>query len=174
MSSALERARELGFDLVALVESSMIPCRRELRDLCNPQSCNHYATSWSCPPGAGSFDQCAERISSKDEGVLVQTLRKDVDFDDAPLLEGIRSEHNAKLDRLAHEMRLAHGEALEFTTGGCSICNPCLYPDKPCAQPERQRLALSAYGVDVALLCERANMEYAFENGTIRFVGLVL
>ena len=174
MPFATERAKELGFDLVATVEKDMVPCKRELRDLCDPKVCEHYGTSWSCPPGAGTFEQCAATIAAKSKGVLVQSIHEGVDFNDVELLDQIRAKHNLRLDCLAHDLRQLHGEALEFTTGGCNLCDSCLYPDAPCALPERHRLALSAHGVDVAELCERAGMEYSFENGTIRFIGLVM
>ena len=174
MPFAIERAQELGFDLMTMIEASMVPCKQELRNLCDPQVCEHYGTCWSCPPGAGSFEQCAATIASKSKGILVQSVREGVDFNDVELLDQIRAKHNLRLDRLAHDLRQLHGEALEFTTGGCNLCDSCLYPDEPCALPERRRLALSAHGVDVEELCQRAGMEYAFENGTIRFIGLIL
>ena len=172
--NAVECAKQAGFEIVRPVSADMVVCSRDLRDLCNAEACNHYDTCWSCPPGAGSYEECVARIAGKREGVLVQTLREGVDFDDAATLDRIRVLHNQRLDLLANQLRSEHNGVLEFTTGGCDLCNPCFYPDAPCNMPERQRLALSAHGVDVAATCERSGMEYGFASGTIRFIGLVL
>ena len=171
---AMKRARELGFDAVSQVTADMVPCKKELRELCDPKECIHYGTCWSCPPGAGAFEECVARIKSAKNGIVVQTKRDGVDFSDAERLERISAMHNERLDRLAADLREVHGFALGFSTGGCDLCTSCTYPDAPCAKPVQQRLALSAHGVDVVELCERADMEYGFQNGTIRFIGLVL
>jgi predicted metal-binding protein len=170
----IARAKELGFDLAGAVAARDIACKRELRDLCNPDACIHYATCWSCPPGAGDFSECEERIAARTEGIVVQTVRHGVSFGDDALLDQIRRSHNERLDQLAEEVRAHHENALEFSTGGCDLCQPCTYPDAPCSKPQQQRLALSAHGVDVPTLCQRAGLEYAFGDGTIRFIGLVL
>lgn len=174
MIDVVERASEIGFDTVRPILTDMVVCRRDLRDLCNAEACNHYGTCWSCPPGAGSYEECVARIAGKTEGLLVQTLREGVDFDDIVALDEIRALHNQRLDCLSDQLRSEYDGTLEFTTGGCDLCGTCTYPDAPCNMPERQRLALSAHGVDVAATCERCGMEYGFASGTIRFVGLVL
>lgn len=174
MLDPVQSARNLGFEFVVPVTADMVVSRRDLRDCCNQDECAHYNTCWSCPPGSGTFEECVARIASRTEGVLVQTCRHDVGFEDADLLARIRDLHNSRLDRLADEVRLSHPDEIGFSTGGCGICNPCTYPYVPCANPAQQRLALSAHGVDIAEMCTRAGMEYSFENGTIRFIGLVL
>ena len=170
----IARAKELGFDLVGSLAAQDIACRQELRDLCNPDACAHYATCWSCPPGAGDFSECKDRIAACTEGVVVQTVRRNVDFSDGELLDRIRRLHNERLDQFAEEVRTHHENALEFSTGDCDLCQPCTYPGAPCNKPQQQRLALSAHGVDVPALCESVGMEYAFEDGTVRFIGMVL
>jgi len=170
----VKTAEEMGFELAGPIEASAIECKRELRDYCNPEECPQYASCWSCPPGAGSFEECRERIASCSCGVVVQTVREGVDFNDVETLAEIRTLHNGRLDELADAVR-GEGEGVyAFTTGGCRVCPTCTYPDEPCRYPQKQRLSLSAHGVDVAALCEHAGIEYGFESGTIRFVGMVL
>lgn len=169
-----ERARRAGFESAVPISPGMVECKEELRELCAPEACPEYASCWSCPPGAGPFAECAARIAAKSGGVLVQTVREGVDFSDAALLEEVKAVHHGRLDRLADEVRAVHAGALEFSTGGCDVCGTCTYPDAPCKEPGRQRLALSAHGVDVAATCGRAHMEYGFEDGTIRYVGMIL
>ena len=167
-------AKEAGFDSAGTVRAGQIECKRELRDLCTEESCADYATCWSCPPGCGSFEACAERIAASSFGVVVQSVFEGIDFEDEDSVIKARDEHNGRLDRLAASVREASVQALEFSTGGCDLCNPCSYPAKACLKPGAQRHALSAHGIDVAALCERAGLDYAFESGTLRYVGMLL
>ena len=175
MPTPVEIAQEIGFEQIAFINADMVVTSKELTELCNPSSCNKYGTCWTCPPAAGPFEDILSDITSKTEGVLVQTVRDDVDFyEDWEILARIRDEHHEKLDRLAAELRSSYKGVVEFSTGGCDVCKPCSYPDAPCNKPEEQRLSLSAHGVAVGSTCERAGLDYAFENGRIRYVGLVL
>ena len=101
----VKTAEEMGFELAGPIEASAIECKRELRDYCNPEECPQYASGWSCPPGAGSFEECRERIASCSCGVVVQTVREGVDFNDVETLAVIRTLHNGRLDELADAQR---------------------------------------------------------------------
>lgn len=175
MFDAKRAAEELGFDLVAAIDVSQVVTSAELREGCNPQACRKYASCWTCPPGAGSFDELQPNIRTKSAGVLVQTIRDDIDYyEDWDLLAETRTLHNERLDRLAAQMRAELPGVLEFSTGGCDVCAECSYPDAPCKRPVEQRLSLSAHGVAVGTTCKKAGLDYSFKNGRVRFVGMIL
>lgn len=174
MVDAVKLANELGFDVVTPVASDMITCSRELRAMCSPRYCPTYGNCWSCPPGAGTFEECEARIASTAQGVIVQTVREGLDYWEIEEVDELRTLHNSRLDQLADAIREQRGDAFEFTTGGCNLCESCTYPDAPCSKPDIQRLALSAHGIGVAAMCSQAGAEYEFVQDTTRFVGLVL
>ena len=175
MIDVVKCAQEIGFDHISAITPDMVVTSAELAASCSPESCKQYASCWTCPPGAGAFDDIQVNIRSKQAGVLVQTVRDGVDFyEDWEQLADIRRLHNDHLDRLAAELRSEFEGVLEFSTGGCDLCIPCSYPDAPCLKPVEQRLSLSAHGVAVGTTCQNAGQDYAFENGRIRYVGMVL
>ena len=175
MIDAVKRAQELGFDEAAAITPDMVVTSADLAASCNPDACKRYGTCWTCPPGAGTFDEIQPHIRTKGEGVLVQTIRDDVDFyEDWEILTEIRQEHNDRLDRLTAALRDERAGVLEFSTGGCDVCGTCSYPDAPCKKPVEQRLSLSAHGVAVGTTCKKAGLDYSFQNGRIRYVGMIL
>ena len=175
MLDIVAKAYELGFSEAAAISAEDVVTSKELTTLCNPEACNKYGSCWTCQPAAGPFEQLQEHITSKDAGIVVQTIRDNVDFyEDWEILDEIRALHNKHLDQLADAMREELEGVLEFSTGGCNVCESCTYPDAPCRNPEKQRQSLSAHGVSVGSTCKRAGMDYSFENGRIRFVGMVL
>lgn len=170
-----ELAREIGFDHVAAISADDVVTSRELVSSCNPWACLKYGTTWTCPPGVGTYDDILDDITSRNKGVLVQTVREGVDhYEDWNLIAEARTLHNAKLDQLADAMRAELDGVIEFSTGGCDVCESCTYPDAPCAEPVRRRESLSAHGVAVGATCENAGIDYSFENGRVRFVGMIL
>lgn len=175
MMDIVSRAAELGFERYGAITPDMVVTSELLAASCTPQSCPKYGSCWSCPPGAGSFEERQAHFEGKNAGILVQTVREGIDFyEDFELLGEIRAVHHERLDALANELRGEFADVLEFSTGGCDICGTCSYPDAPCKQPDKQRLSLSAHGVAVETTCKKANVEYSFENGRIRYVGMIL
>ena len=170
------RASEIGFERVAVIEdASSIVLSEMLAASCSPKTCPKYASCWSCPPGAGSFEELKAHFEGKTGGVIVQTVRENVDYmADFELLAELLVLHNERLDTLANEMRQACSDVIELSTGGCGLCDPCTYPDAPCQKSDVQRLSISAHGVDLDKTCKNIGIDYSFENGRIRFVGIIL
>ena len=168
-------AIEIGFDQVAAISAGDVITSPELAAGCNPKDCRNYGSCWTCPPGAGTYEEILGDITSKRAGVLVQTVREGIDFyEDWDLLAETRTLHNERLDRLGEAMRAELPDVLEFSTGGCDLCGSCSYPDAPCKKPEKRRESLSAHGVSVGATCQRVGLDYSFENGRVRFVGMIL
>ncbi len=175
MPSIEEIAESIGFSEYALIDAADVITSKELREGCNAQACRKYGSCWTCPPAAGTFDELQPNIRTKRAGVLVQTIRDNIDYyEDWEALAETRDLHNEKLDQLANELRATQTGVLEFSTGGCDVCGTCTYPDAPCRKPAEQRLSLSAHGVAVGSTCKKAGLDYSFQNGRVRFVGMVL
>lgn len=175
MSEALEIAREIGFSECADITVDDVVTSAELRESCAPKACRKYGSCWTCPPAAGTFDELQPNIRTKRAGVLVQTIRDDIDYyEDWEALTETRTLHNNRLDVLAAALRERYEGVAEFSTGGCDVCGTCSYPDEPCRKPVEQRLSLSAHGVAVGSTCQKAGLDYSFSNGRVRFVGMVL
>ena len=131
-------AKEVGFDQVGAIDASDVVTSAELSAACNPQACEKYNTCWTCQPAAGPFEEIREaHITSKKAGVIVQTVRDNIDYwEDWELVAETRTLHNDRLDRLAAMLREEFDGVLEFSTGGCDVCGECSYPDAPCKRPD--------------------------------------
>ena len=114
-----EFARSLGFDQVGLIDAGGVVTSANLAASCNPKSCRKYGTCWTCPPGTGSYEDILPDIASRRKGVIVQTVRDDVDYyEDWGVLDETRKLHNERLDRLAQDiLSLARIEARAESDG---------------------------------------------------------
>lgn len=168
------KAKELGFSNVIIIPSGMIACDEEIRALCTPDKCGNYGSGWICPPGCGSIENCRATVTGYKNALLIQSLSENVDYSDGEKLLCITKEHNRRAVQLFEEMRKGEGDAYLLTTGGCDLCEKCTFPGEPCRVPDKNRGSLSAFGINVAKLCEKAGMEYSFVNGTIRMMACIL
>ena len=53
------------------MDPATIELKEEVRQMC--AACGKYGKCWSCPPGCGTLEACAARISAYRQGILVQT-----------------------------------------------------------------------------------------------------
>ena len=166
-------ARECGFDDACLVDPSIIQCRQEIRDICTNGLCPMPGTCWSCPPGCGSLEDRRAFIAGFQQGVVLQTIRRDFDYMDMEATGKVKVEHDQRLFALLDILRSGGEKPQVFTSGGCGLCAPCSYPE-PCLKPEERFEAISSSGIDLDELCGRIGMEYSFQKGTLRFVSIIL
>lgn len=167
-------ATELGFTAVAPIDSSVIVCRPEIRVQCTPEKCKNYASNWICPPGCGDLGQCAKIVSEYEKAILLQETHALPEETDLLQMAGLALEHNQRTDKLTKMIRREYPKAFLLTTGGCNLCDTCTYPGKPCRYPQKQRGSLSAFGVNVNELCEKAGLTYCFVKGKVTFVSCIL
>ena len=168
------RAGELGFTGAIAVSSEAVVCDEDIRALCAPDKCGNYGSGWICPPGCGSIEKCRDTVKGYKNALLLQSLSENVDYSSGDELMKITLEHNNLAKKLFEEIRKGEGDAYLLTTGGCDICEKCTFPDEPCRVPDKNRGSLSAFGINVAKLCEKAGMEYSFTPGTIRMMACIL
>ena len=175
MIDVVETARSLGFDLAGAIDADKVVTSADLAASCSPKACRRYGTCWTCPPGVGAYEDILPDITSRKLGVVVQTIRDDVDYyEDWDVLDETRTLHNERLDQLARALRAELENVAVFSTGGCGLCETCTYPDTPCVNPDERRNSLSAHGVAVGATCQNAGLDYSFQNGCVRFIGMVL
>jgi predicted metal-binding protein len=170
----IRKALDAGFDAAGPLDCSTIILRPEVRQACEINKCGRYGQSWSCPPGCGSLDECADRIRRYARGLIVQTVGKlEDEFDGEGMMEAERR-HAQSFRALSRELRKQYPGMLSIGTGSCSICDTCTYPDAPCRDPLGASSPMEAYGMMVRDVCKANGMDYYHGKGTITFTGCFL
>ena len=170
----IEAAKTLGFTNAVNIKAEIIRCEESIRELCAPDKCGNYGSSWICPPGCGSIESCRDVIAGYRNAILLQSVRENVDFSSAEEMMNVTKTHNELAVKLFEKIREEQGSAYLLTTGGCGLCEKCTFPDEPCRIPDKNRGSLSAFGVNVTKLCESAGMEFSFTPGIMRMVACIL
>ena len=162
-------AQEAGFTHVAPMDPATITLKEEVRQMC--AACGQYGKRWSCPPGCGTLEECAAKISAYHQGILVQTVGElEDEFDVEAMLE-TEALHK---ERFAALRDLAGTAVLPLGAGCCTICKACTYPDNPCRFPEKNISSMEAYGMVVTEVCKANGMAYNYGRNTIAYTSCVL
>ena len=170
MTNLAEEAVAIGFTDAVWLNDLHIECESRLRAYCNPEGCPNHGLNWVCPPGCGSLEDCAAKVSRFDKGILLRSVSKLGLFNKD--YQGLNRAHNFRLRELI-EKHCNGTEVLALTSGGCVFCDTCVYP-APCVKPAVRMNSLSAYGIDAGRLCELAGLEYSFRPDRVHYVALIL
>ena len=157
------RARELGFPVARIIETSEVVVEPWVRLKCR-FGCSLYDQSLGCPPFSPDEDKMRAILSRYKLALLVQGTPPSTHF-------------HEQLLALERSFFLAgYSEALAFGAGPCPVCPSCP-ADGRCRCPEKARPSLEACGVDVYETARRAGLALdpvTHPQGYVKYVGLVL
>ena len=169
-----QMAKESGFTNTAELDVSTIELKQEVRDMCSKNKCGAYGTTWSCPPGCGTLEECAERIHKFKKGILVQTVGQLEDSLDGEGMMRTAHEHAEHVNAMQEKILAKTKNILTLGAGGCKLCSKCTYPDAPCRQPEKMHSSMESYGMVVMEVCKANNLGYYYGSDHIAYTGCFL
>ena len=173
MDTWIKKALELGFSHAAPLNTATLTPRADVRQMCAEDKCGAYGKNWTCPPHCGSLAQCAEKMASYRNGILVQTvgtLEKTIDTKAYLRTEAL---HLQLFYRLAEQMRREYPQALCLGAGGCRVCQSCAWPER-CRFPEKACPSMEGYGLFVTQVCRDNGLNYHYGEKTITYTACIL
>ena len=169
-----KEALAFGFSHAAPLDAAGLKVRDEVRDMCNANVCRMFDKSWMCPPACGSIEENAEILKRYRLGLLVQTtgeLEDDFDY------EGMQAAGELQKERFAafrSVLMAEYPDLLALSSGGCTLCKKCTYPDAPCVRPNEAMASMEAFGLLVSDVCTANELGYYYGPGTITYTGCYL
>lgn len=166
--------KQIGIHEFGLIETKQIVFSNEVRSLCKGNVCGKYGTTWACPPGVGTMDECKEKCLKYNKALVFSAK---YNLEDSFDYEGMVSGHNEfkKIcDRLADLVKEKQSDFLLLGNEGCMKCSKCTYPDKPCRFPEGLFPSVEGYGIMVSALAKSADIKYSNGANTVTYFGLLL
>lgn len=174
MDMLLSLARQAGFSHLTELDAAVLNPMPEVRNMCSADRCRSYGKSWSCPPACGSIEYAARRISQYRRGLIVQTTGELEDEFDLQAIAAIEARHKKAFLNLARQARLLFPGCLPLSSGTCSLCRKCTYPDRPCRFPGKRLSSMEAYGLLVSDVCQKSGLPYYYGPKTITFTACIL
>lgn len=168
-----EKLTELPVVQYAWLEEEELPFSGRVRDICRKE-CPRYGTSWSCPPGVGTVDECRTRCAGFPGVFVFTTVAEVADASNMEETLASRGGHEAAARQLRELFEEAGCETMALSAESCAICNRCAYPDGPCRHPDRMLPCLESYGIVVPRLAERAGIEFMNGANIVTWFGVIL
>lgn len=157
-----ELAGAAGFTNWSALDVNTIELKTEVRDMCAVNTCGMYGKRWSCPPGCGTLEECAQRLKGRTMGILVQTVGEIEDSFDFEAMMEIEAEHKVHFKAMYAALREAGADVLAVGSGCCTSCRDCTYPDAPCRFPDKLVSSMEAYGMVVNEICKANGLAYNY------------
>lgn len=167
-------AEASGFSAWTALDVSTIELKPEVRDMCAVNSCGQYGKRWSCPPGCGTLEECAQRLVGYNLGILVQTCGDIEDGFDFEAMMEIEANHKVNFSRMYHALRETGADVLAIGAGCCTACSTCTYPDKPCRFPDKMVSSMEAYGMVVLDVCKANGLTYYYGSDKMAYTSCFL
>lgn len=169
-----EKAMESSLFETGYVEISKAKVYPEVRKMCEKNVCRNYGTSWACPPGVGTLEECKERVNRYNKMML---FSKKYELEDSFDYEGmVNGLHDFKktVDKFEEKVKEFLPEYFLFSNEGCKRCKACTYPDEPCRFHELLHPSLEGYGFMVSELAREAGIRYINGANTVTYFGALL
>lgn len=170
----LQVARDIGFEHAEKLNTAALIARAEVREMCSSGKCRIYGKRWSCPPACGDITVCQAKMRRYSGGIIVQTVFSLEDDFDAEGIALAEATHKKRFETFARQMRAAGPACLPLTAGGCTRCECCTYPGKPCRYPNKMMSSMEAYGLLVSDVCRASGLQYNYGPKTIAFTSCIL
>ena len=169
-----EIAIRSGFYQCGEIRVSKVKIYPELRKACEVNTCRKYDTSWTCPPGVGTLEECTARVKKYSEMLLFsQKFELEDEFDIEGMAAG-RIEFKKTVSVFEQGIEGLLKDCMFLTNEGCDRCEKCTYPDSPCIFPDKIHHSISGYGFFVSELARQAGIKYNNGAGTVTYLGALL
>ena len=168
-----EQLRTLPLVQYEFFETRDLVFTPRVRVVCEME-CPRYGTSWACPPGVGTVEECRARCLAYPEGLLIVTMTEVDDIADIDATLATRGPHE-DLTRQVHHMLLDQGaEVYVLSTESCALCERCTYPEAPCRRPDRMYPCVESHGILVTDLGERFGLPFQAGGNIVTWFSLLL
>lgn len=156
-----------------IISTDRLRFEERVRYICEHE-CERYHTTWACPPGVGTLEECQRHCQSYSYGLIFSSVSEAQDLMDMEELLSYRGQHEQITNQIGDFMEEQGYEIFILSTESCDICEECTYPDAPCRNPHRMHPCLESQGIVVSEIAEREGMEFNLGGNTVLWFSMIL
>lgn len=168
-----EKLQELPIVQYAWVNLEDFTFSERVRSICR-EECPRYGTSWACPPGVGTVEECRNRCEGYEGALVFTTIAEVSDIENLEETLATRAGHEEVTREIREILQEYFSVTLALSSESCAICPKCAYPEEPCRFPDKMIPCMEGYGIIVPLLAEQAGIEFMNGSNVVTWFGAVL
>ena len=169
-----EKLSELPLYIYDFVDPRELEFSERIRWICEHE-CPMYGSTWACPPGVGTVQECKGKCLSYENCLLISTIVEVPDITDIEAGLATRGDHEAVTNQVRDIMRELGADPYVLSTEACALCERCAILDgQPCRFPEKMHPCVESHGINVVPVLESRGLEFQFGANVITWVSLLL
>ena len=115
-------ADETGLYEYGAISTKDLEYSREVRKICEGNSCRQYGASWACPPAVGTLAECRKRVERYDTLLLFSQKYELADSFDFEGMGAALEDFKKLADRFHRRIWAELGDFLLLSNEGCGRC----------------------------------------------------
>ncbi len=169
-----EKLAELPLYLYGFVDPRELEFSERIRYICE-HDCPMYGSSWACPPGVGTVEECKEKCLSYRKGLLISTITEVNDISNITETLDTRHDHEKITNQVRDILRELGEKPYVLSTESCAVCSRCAYLDGlPCRLPGRMHPCVESQGINIIPTLEKIGIEFQYGSNIVTWVSLLL
>ena len=163
---------------VRMIETDQLVFNPDFRKFCQENTCGSYGAAYSCPPDAGSPEELIARVKSYPLALVYQIYRaypglETPVYQNRSLILEARLAHQEAGDQIQQLLEKYPAAYHAIGSGKCILCQKCArLENQPCRKPDRLRISMSAYCIDVSRMAQTCGLEFGDSIHTLTYFGL--
>lgn len=171
----LKLAEVFGIDEAAIVDADDLVFEYDFRKYCEMNNCGNYGKNYGCPPDCGTPQEMERKAREYRKALVLQTIQPVKDITDGKETGPLKKKHNALTRSFMDHLQEQGVDGLPIMAGPCSQCETCAKREgRPCRFPQRRASCLSAYGINVAKLCETCKISWDYGKHEVAFFAIYM
>ena len=168
-----EKLSELPLYIYDFIDPRALEFNGRIRWICEHE-CPMYGTTWACPPGVGSLEECERKCASYENCLLISSIVEVSDIANLEETLATRPDHEALTNQVRDIMEEQGIQPYVLSTEACAICERCAMLDgQPCRHPERMHPCVESHGINVVPILETLGLEFQFGANVVTWISLL-
>ena len=168
-----EKLAELPLYIYDFIDPKELEFNGRIRWICEHE-CPMYGTSWACPPGVGSLEECEGKCASFENCLLISSIVEVADIANLEETLATRPGHEELTNQVRDLMEEMGVKPYVLSTEACAICERCASLDgQPCRHPERMHPCVESHGINVVPILEKLGLEFQFGANVVTWISLL-
>ena len=168
-----EKLSELPLYIYDFIDPRALEFNGRIRWICEHE-CPMYGTTWACPPGVGSLEECERKCASYENCLLISSIVEVSDIANLEETLATRPDHEALTNQVRDIMEEQGIQPYVLSTEACAICERCAMLDgQPCRYPERMHPCVESHGINVVPILETLGLEFQFGANVVTWISLL-
>ncbi len=135
--------------------------------------CERYGHSWACPPYCGDIQEKINNSKKYEHFFLFSTVTEVENAWDAKACLKVKSAHEEITRKIQTDLKEKLADFYVLSTG-CTTCEQCACPEKPCRHPEQRLSSMESHGIVILQLVSEMGLCYSFGNNTVVYFSMIL